>query len=87
MIIKYINFIFNKIKNLDIKIYKIMKKGLLFSFFISIISLIMLVTYQLFYTVPDLFYIGISLFETSLFFAIMFFICALAFDTIEKEIF
>ena len=75
----------NRIKNLDKKVLKIMNIGLAFSFILCIISAISLFTYKIFYSVPTLFYSGISLFRTSLRFACMFFICGIGFDTIRKE--
>lgn len=80
-----INQLVNKIKNLDRKIVKIMNSGFIFSFLLCIISVISLFTYKYFYTVPNLYYIGISLFRTALMFACTFFICAIGFDTIKKE--
>ena len=75
----------NKVKNLDMKIKKIMKIGFKISFIITIISVISLFTYAIFYSMPTLFYIGISLLRTSLMFACTFFICGIGFDTIVKE--
>lgn len=82
---KFIKQIIDKIKNLDKKIIKIMDSGFIFSFILSIISVIFLLTYNFFYSFPNLFYIGINLFKTSLMFACMFFICGIGFDTIKKE--
>jgi len=74
-----------KLKNMDCIIKKITKKGFLFSFSVAIISVLILVTYMTFYASPDLYYIGLTLFKTSLYFAIEFFVCAFAFDTIKKQ--
>lgn len=76
----------DKIKNLDIKVKKIMNTGFKFSFILAMISIISLFTYEIFYSIPTLFYAGISLFRTSLIFACTFFICGIGFDTISKEI-
>ena len=76
----------NKVTNLDIQIKKIMRIGFKFSFIITIISVIFLFTYAIFYSIPTLFHAGISLFRTSLMFACTFFICGIGFDTISKEI-
>lgn len=81
-----VNQLINKIKNLDKKVVKIMDSGFIFSFILSIISTIILLTYNNFYSLPNLFYIGISLFKTASIFACMFFICGIGFDTIKKEI-
>lgn len=81
-----INTLVDKIKNLDKNIKKIMHKGFSFSFILCIISVLSLFTYNMFYNLPDLFYIGISLLRTSLMFACSFFMFAIGFDTISKEI-
>lgn len=81
-----IKFIKEKIKNLESLVKKIMKYGFYFSFFLCMISASILFTYETFYAIPDLYYIGLSLFKTSLTFAISFFICALAVDSIKKQI-
>lgn len=76
----------DKIKNLDIKVKKIMHYGFVFSFIIAMIAGLSLFTYEIFYSIPSLFYCGISLFRTSLMFACTFFICGIGFDSIKKEI-
>lgn len=80
-----IKILIDKIKNLDIKIKRIMNIGFVFSFILAIIAMLTLYTYDIFYSIPALFYAGISLFRTSLIFACTFFICAVGFDTIKKE--
>jgi len=82
---KIINQLIDKIKNLDKKIIKIMDFGFIFCFILCIISTITLITYNYFYSLPNLYYTGISLFKTALMFASMFFICGIGFDTIKKE--
>ncbi len=79
------NIIKNKINNLEKDITKIMKNGLNFSFGICLFSILILVTYQSFFAIPDLYYIGLILFKTSLTFIIQFIICGFAFDTIKKQ--
>lgn len=76
----------DKVKNLDIKIKKIMHAGFIFSFILSIVAILSLCTYDIFYSIPTLFYAGISLFRTSLMFACTFFICGIGFDSIKKEL-
>jgi hypothetical protein len=83
---KFINIFLDKFKNLDIKIIKLMKVGFIFSFILCILSSIILYTYEFFYSLPILFFIGISLFRTSLSFGVTFFICGIGFDTVSKEI-
>ena len=82
---RLLNMLRDKIKNLDSKTKKIMHRGFLFSFFICVLSALSLLTYEIIYGIPSLFYIGISLFRTSLMFACMFFICGIGFDSIKKE--
>lgn len=83
---KFVNILLDKVKNLDAKVVKVMRVGFIFSFIICILSSIILVTYEAFYSLHTLFYIGISLFRTSLSFAVTFFICGIGFDTVQKEI-
>ena len=86
MLMNILKILIEKINNFDIKTKKIMNNGFVFSFFLCIISCITLLTYTNLYNNPSLFYIGISLFRTSLMFGITFFMCALGFDTIKKEL-
>ena len=86
MLMNIIVGLINKINGFDLKTKKIMSSGFKFSFIICILSCIILFTYETFYNIPFLFYIGLSLFRTSLMFGITFFICALGFDTIKKEL-
>ena len=83
---KIIKAFFEKIKNLDNKIKKIIHVGFIFSFLLNLIAVSLLFTYEVFYSIPDLFYAGISLFRTSLMFACSFIISGISFDTILKEI-
>ncbi len=82
---KIINTLVSKIKNLDESIKKLMCKGYSFSFLLCIFASLTLFTYEIFYSNPTLYYIGLSLFRTSLMFACTFFICGIGFDTIKKE--
>lgn len=81
-----INTLIAKIKNLDCKLKKIMYVGFIISFSLGILATILLFTYESFYKLPPLFYSGISLLKSSLIFACSFFIGAISFDTIKKEI-
>ncbi len=78
--------IFNSFKNLDKLTMVIMKNGLVFCFILSIISLIVLITYDLSFTSPFLYTVGLGLFKLSLIFGIEFIICGLAVDGIKKQI-
>ena len=73
-------------KNMDAKIVNIIKTGIKFSFGISIIASLILLTYDFLYTVPITYYIGISLFRTSLFFISFFIICGLSFHKIKLDL-
>lgn len=83
---KFINILSDKIKNLDLKIVKLMKIGFVISFILCLLSSSLLFTYQFIVSLPILFYIGFSLFRTSLSFGVTFFICGLGFDTMKKQI-
>ncbi len=74
-----------EMKKMDHSIVELMKSGVRFSFGISILSILILLTYDFLYHVPAVFYIGISLFRTSLFFMVGFVICGFAFQKIIKE--
>lgn len=72
------------VKNLDEKIKKIMKIGLNVSFGIAFLSFWVLFYYDVIYSSPDVYYIGIKLFNLSISFATSFFICAIVVDSIKK---
>lgn len=76
----------DKIKKLDSKTKTIMKYGFITALVVSIISCMILFTYETIYASPDLYYIGLQMFKTSLIIGISFFICGFAVDTIKKEI-
>ena len=75
----------DNLKNLDKKNYKILIYGLRFCFTLCIISCIILITYNITFTSPFLYYIGISLFRLSIIFGIEFIICSLITDKIKKQ--
>ena len=79
-----INKILKKLKNIDNDVKEIMIKGFKFSFFITIISSIILFTYNL-YFIPILYYSGTILFKSSLMFFADFLIIGIGFDTIKKQ--
>lgn len=64
--------------------YKIMKSGLRFCFALCLISVFILLTYNLNFHSPDIYYIGISLFKLSLVFGTEFVICAFVADGLKK---
>ena len=77
--------ILKSIKNFDRKIIKIMKIGLYFSYTFCIFAILILLTYIL-YCEPQFFHIGISLFQSGLFFIVTFIICGVAFNKLSSEI-
>lgn len=81
-----INIIINNFNNLDNLVKKIMKIGLKFCSILGIISLIILVTYNISLTIPILFNIGFILFKLSLIFGVEFIICGFAIDKIKKQL-
>ena len=78
--------ILEKTKELDEKIKQIMYIGFKISFMFCIIAVLALFTYETIYSLPNLFYAGITLMQASFMFACTFFICAVGFDTIKKEL-
>ena len=80
-----INNILNSFKNLDKIAKKIMKQGLKFCSALGLIALIILVTYNLSFTIPIVFTIGLILFRLSLIFGVEFIICGFAADRIKKQ--
>ena len=77
--------ILQKFKKIDSKIYKVYTNGLKFCFILMLISSFILCLYQSFHE-PYIFYIGISLAKSSLFFIVFFIICAIAIDTIKNDL-
>ena len=73
-------------KKLDNKTKIIMKYCFISAFIVSIVSSIILYTYQNFYSSPDLYYIGLQVFKISLTIAVSSFVCGFAVDTIKREI-
>ena len=74
-----------KLNNMDLNIKKITKEGFKFALSVCIISVLVLLVYDYIYSAPNLYYIGLSLFKTGLYFAIEFVICAFAFDTLKGQ--
>lgn len=83
---KNIQELLKTFNNIDKKILRITKFGLTFSFYFCIFASIILVTYE-FLSIPALFYTGISLLKSGLFFIATFTICGFAFDKIVREIY
>lgn len=77
--------IIDKFNSMEEKTKKILKYGIYFSAFVCAISVFVLLTYH-FNPTPDLFYIGLEVFKLGLFFVVEFIICAIAIDTIKKQV-
>ena len=73
-------------KNLDNTIINLMRSGIKFSFLLIIFASIILLIYDFLFTHPIIYYVGFSLFKTSLFFMAGFVIFAFAFNKIKAEI-
>lgn len=77
--------ILEEFKNFDKAILKVMKSGILFSFIFCLFATLILAIYQTVH-IPQLFYTGISLFQTSLFFIVAFIAYGFVFNTVKKTI-
>lgn len=66
--------------------YKIMRYGLQFCFALCLISVLILLTYDLTFHSPYIYYIGISLFRLSLIFGTEFIVCGFIADKIKKQL-
>lgn len=75
----------DKLNNMDNKVKKIMHYGFIFSFIVCMISMALLITYEVTANLQA-YYIGLAVFRLSLFFAIEFIISAIAIDTIKKQL-
>ena len=73
------------IKNINSSILKALFIGLKFCFVLLLISTFLLTLYHSIHSF-DLFYTGISLFKTSLFYIAFLFICSIGIDTIKKQV-
>jgi len=78
--------IINNFKDLNKLTKIIMKNGLRFCSILGIISLIILVTYNLSLTTPIIFSVGFILFKLSLIFGVEFIICGLVVDKIKAGV-
>ena len=82
---KFIEILKETIKDLDPKLKILMNNGLKFTFILILISCYIFLTYQHLGDL-SLFYIGVSLFKSALSFGVTFFIFAIGFNRIKKEI-
>ena len=77
--------VINNFKKMDTSILKVKNNGLKFCFVLLLVATFIL-SLCLNVHNPTLFLIGVSLFKSSLFFIAFFIICALAIDTIKKDV-
>jgi len=75
--------ILEEIKNFDKSILKVMKSGIKFSFVFCLFATLVLATYNSLH-IPKLFYTGISLFQSSLFFFVAFIAYGFVFNRVKK---
>jgi len=75
-----------KFISIDKKILKVMNYGFKLCLFIALIASLILLTYDYFLKLPDLYYSGLLLFKSALFFFVDFIVCGFAVDKISKEI-
>ena len=80
------NNIIKLFKDLDEKVKKIMKYGFIFSLCFCFVATFILFTYNTIYASPDLYYIGLQMIQTGLFFVVEFIICGIAMDKIKKQL-
>ena len=80
-----IKYLFDKSKTMDMVVKKITKNGFKFALSVCFVSVCILLIYDYIYSVPNLYYIGLSLFKTGLYFAVEVVICAFAFDTLKGQ--
>lgn len=80
----FYNNVLKMIKNIDKKIIHTIKIGFIFSSFVCLIGIILLILHYYFFISLDLIIAAMILFKTSIFFAMQFLICGFAFDKILK---
>ena len=72
-----------ELKNFDKSILKVVKFGIRFSFIFCLLATLILAIYNSVH-IPNLFYIGITLFQTSLFFLVAFIAYGFVFNTMTQ---
>ena len=76
----------NLFSQIDLPILKVIRSGFRFSFFVCLISILLLEIYHSFYISYTLYEGALILFRTGLMFAIAFLICGIGVDTIKNGI-
>lgn len=77
--------IIEEVKNFDKSVLKVMKSGMKFSFIFCLFATFVLAIYETVH-IPKLFYTGISLFQSSLFFLVSFIAYGFVFNRIKNMI-
>jgi len=75
--------ILEELEKFDKSILKVMKSGIRFSFMFCMFATLILTLYE-FIHIPNLFYTGISLFQTSLFFLVAFIVYGFVFNRVKN---
>lgn len=75
--------ILEELKNFDKSVLKLVKSGIRFSFIFCIFATLILAIYETVH-IPNLFYTGISLFQTSLFFFVAFIAYGFVFNKVSQ---
>ncbi len=79
------NKVLEELKLFDKLILKTIKTGVKYCFGFCIFATLILLIYE-FYAFPLLYYIGISLFRSALFFIVTFIACGIVFNQIKKDL-
>ena len=74
--------LFKPIKNINKKILHIINNGFLFSSFLILVGIVLLLLHKQFFISFELIEASMIIFKTSLFFAMQFLICGIAFNKI-----
>lgn len=80
------NFILHILQEIDKPVKELVKKGFHFCFFILLFSSILLFTYECFYTEPNLYYIGLSIFKMGVIYMATFLGFGVAFNELRHEL-
>ena len=74
--------LFKPIKNINKKILHIINNGFIFSSFLILVGIVLLLLHKQFFISFELIEASMIIFKTSLFFAMQFLICGIAFNKI-----
>lgn len=77
--------LFSCLSNMNSKIFKIVNFGFGFSFFVCLIGILFLLTYNTYPTSYDFYQGGLILFKTGISFIAIFLCCGIAFNKLKKD--